>query len=138
MATVAGLLPLFASGMDLLGDSGVYVLLPMLVLLIVRATVWAHGLDSLLVHPAGQDGPAPTPSVGSSARHSLHELLRTLSEEDLRAEWCDSAERLRAPAAERDEIVQWRAALLDEMRRRDPAAFDRWLLTEVRRASGHS
>lgn len=128
LAVVAALLPPFATGMDLLGDSGLYVLLPMLGLLTVRATVWAHGLDSRLGHAAVQDGPAPVPSTGSSARCSPHELLRTLSDEDLLTEWRDGVGRLCVPTAERHEIVRWRAALLDEMQRRHPAAFDAWLL----------
>ena len=128
LAAVAGLLPPFATGMDLLGDSGLYVLLPMVGLLIVRATVWAHGLDSRLGHAAVQDGPAPVPSTGSSARCPPHELLRTLSDEDLFTEWRDSVGRLSVPTVERHEIVRWRAAILDEMRRRHPAAFDAWLI----------
>lgn len=128
LAAVAGLLPPFAAGMDLLGDSGPYVLLPMVGLLIVRTTVWAHGLDSRLGHAAVQDGPAPEPFTGSPARCSSHELLETLSEEDLLTEWRDSLGRLRVPTAQRDEAVRWRAALLDEMTRRHPTAFDTWLL----------
>ncbi|SFO76163.1 hypothetical protein SAMN05660464_1034 [Geodermatophilus dictyosporus] len=128
VATAAALVVPFGTGIQVLGAAGAHLLLVAVGLLSVHGTVWIHRLDPGAV-PAGRGGPAPLREDPADTCPPP-ELLRTLPLEDLVAEWHASGDQVhRSSAARRHAVVQWREAVLEEIRRRDPEGFDHWLCT---------
>ncbi|MGY2079670.1 hypothetical protein [Modestobacter sp. SYSU DS0657] len=107
------LLP-FATGIGLLGSAGVLVVPLLLVLCAVTAAGWLAELDT---------GPAPAP------REPLPCPVDQLTTEQLFATWSASGDQLRRPVSPgtRAELAELRAALLDELLRREPETTARWL-----------
>lgn len=131
-AVGTALLVPFSAGVLQLGDRGAYLLLMAVPAVTVLAGVWAYGLEIPTeapdpdVHRAGSTVPPP-PSPSRSA--SPDELLQVLPLDDLIAEWRSSAQVVHpSSGSHRHTAVRWRQALLEELRRRDPAGFDQWLL----------
>lgn len=139
-AVAAALFVPFASGVHTLGEAGGYLVMVLVLLFSVLSTVWAHGLAVPTAPPRTTTGP-PRPATqqpGSPDQPSSHELLRALSVDDLIAEWRSSGEQLHpSSGALQHTAVRWREALLEELRRRDPQGFDKWLLDGMRRGPEH-
>lgn len=126
VATATALFVPFCVGAGELGAVGGYLLLALVGLLSVRGTLWIHGLDAA-ARSAGAGAREPLPEDPAEAGRP-HELLRTLPLEDLVAEWRATGGQVhRSSAARRHAVVRWREAVLEEIRRRDPAGFDEWL-----------
>lgn len=139
-AAAAVLFVPFATGVHELGAAGGYLVMVLVLLFSVVSTVWAHTLSV----PAAQPQPAAGPSRSVSRppespdQSSSYDLLRTLSVDDLIAEWRRSGEQLHpSSGAPQHTAVRWREALLEEFRRRDPRGFDTWLLDGMRRGPEH-
>lgn len=126
VAAAAALFVPFCLGVGELGAVGAYLLLAQVGLLSIRGTLWIHRLDAG-ARSAGASARTPLPEDQADSCPP-HELLRTLSLDDLGAEWRATGGQVhRSSAAHRTAVVRWREAVLEEMRRRDPAGFDDWL-----------
>jgi len=122
----------FLAGVVQLGDLGAYLLLLAIPLGTVLAGVWAYDLEistaSTTPDVRQMCSTVRSPESGNQSSPP-HELLRTLPLDDLIAEWRSSAEQLHPPSDSHwHTAVRWRGALLEELRRRDPAGFGEWLL----------
>ncbi|SFO59302.1 hypothetical protein SAMN05660359_04555 [Geodermatophilus obscurus] len=139
-AAIAGLFAPFAKGVEQFGEAGGYLVLLLVVMFTLLSLLWA---DTLQVPPASSrtasrrapsTAQPPEPPDPSSSR----DLLQALSVKDLIAEWRRSGELLRpSSGAPRHAAAQWREALLEELRRRDPGGFDNWLLDGLQRGPEH-
>ncbi|MGY1845404.1 hypothetical protein [Modestobacter sp. SYSU DS0875] len=111
------LLP-FATGIGLLGSAGVLVVPLLLVLCAVLAAGWLAELDT-----------SPAPASRETLPEPLRHPVDQLTTEQLFAAWSASGERLRRPvsSATRADLAELRAALLDELLRREPETTARWL-----------
>ncbi|MGY1667661.1 hypothetical protein [Geodermatophilus sp. SYSU D00696] len=126
VATGAALFVPFCTGVRELGAVGAYLVLALVGLLSVRGTLWIHRLGTG-VGPAAPGAREPLEEDTATACPP-RELLRTLSLDDLVAEWRATGANVdRSSTGHRHAVVRWREAVLEEIRRRDPAGFDAWL-----------
>ncbi len=139
-ATVGALFAPFGVGTQLLGERGAYLFLFLTGLVIVLGAHWLHRLEVPTRPAAAADdrSPAPPSRPTESAHLPPHELLRTLTLDDLIEEWRRSDELFhRASPADRRAAAEWRGGLLDELERRDPRGFDDWVLDGTTRGLEH-
>lgn len=116
---VAAALVPFHEGVQLLQGFGTAIALTVLVLLVI---VGSDRLKDVNVRP-------PTGATGTGDASSYVDLLRVMPLELVFSEW-RALERGGSvlPGEPRGpDVVQVRALLLDEMQRRDPVGFGRWL-----------
>ncbi len=138
-ATVGALFAPFGVGTRLLGERGAYLVLFLIGLVIVLGVHWLYRLE-VPTRPAVADdrSSAPPPQPTESVRLPPHELLRTLTLDDLIEEWRRSDELFsRASPADRPAAAEWRGGLLDELERRDPRGFGEWVLDGTARGPEH-
>ncbi len=120
----------FGVGIQQLGDRGAYLLLVLIGLLTILGSHWLYRLEVPTGQFAVDDRSSPPPSRPTEAAHPPpHELLQTLTLDDLVDEWRRSDELFqRSSVTDRRAAVEWRGGLLDELERRDPRGFDDWVL----------
>ncbi|WP_166487401.1 hypothetical protein [Geodermatophilus obscurus] len=138
-ATVGALFAPFVMGIHQLGDRGVHLLLALVGLLTILGSHWLCRLEV----PTGQapvDGQSapPPPRSTEAPHHPPHELLQSLTLEDLVDEWRRSDELFHPTSlADPRAAADWRGGLLDELERRDPRGFDHWVLDGMTRGPEH-
>lgn len=120
-AVATGLFFPFVIGMEILGSVGGPVSVAIVVLGTLVSVGWAHRIAS--------DDTVPPTATGRGLSDadltSFRALLRALPLEELLHEWRWTGSKLRA---DRHVAAQLREALLEEIDRRDPEGFQRWLL----------
>jgi hypothetical protein len=138
-ATVGAVFAPFGVGIQQLGDHGAYVFLVMIGLLTILGSHWLYRLAVSTDQAAVDDRSSPPPPRPTDAAHpSPHELLQTLTLDDLVDEWRRSDELFyRASLADRRAAAEWRGCLLDELERRDPRGFDDWVLDDTGHGPEH-
>ena len=120
-AVATGLFTPFVIGMETLGSVGGPVSVGIVLLGTLVSVGWAHGIAS------GDTVPSTGTARGLSDADmaSFRALLEALPLEELLHEWRWTGRKLRA---DRHVAAQLREALLEEINRRDPEGFQRWLL----------
>ena len=138
-ATVGALFAPFATGIHLLGDRGAYPLVVLLGLLTILSSHWLYRLEVPTRPAAVDDRSSSAPPRPTEVAHpAAHELLRTLTLDDLVEEWRRSDELFhRASPTDRRAAVEWRGGLLDELERRDPHGFGDWVIDGMTRGPQH-
>jgi hypothetical protein len=138
-ATVGALFAPVGVGTRLLGDSGAHLFLVLIGLVTALGAHWFYRLEVPVRPAAVDDRSSPPPPRPTEAAHPPpHELLRTLTLEDLIDEWRRSDELFhRASPTDRQAAVEWRGGLLDELQRRDPRGFDDWAHDGTTRGPEH-
>lgn len=127
-ATVAAYLVL-AGLVAVLGNAGAVVILMLLATAGLWTWWWRH---------AGRDPGQPTTRIPRPTRPAVPSIMPgTASIQELCAAWCRSYWLLHdlPPGLGRCQVVNIRECLLDELERRDPAGFQRWLQTGARAGS---
>ena len=117
-AAAAAILP-FHEGVELLQGLGTAVAATVLVL---ASVVGNYRLSTL-------DVPVPAGATGPGGATSYAELLRVMSLDTVLSEWRALGHGVGLSSGEQHspDALRLRALLLDEMQRRDPAGFRRWL-----------
>jgi hypothetical protein len=117
-AAAAAILP-FHEGVELLQGLGTAVAATVLVLVTIVGNYRVSTLDV----------PVPAGATRPGGATSYAELLRVMSLDTVLSEWRALGHGVGLPSGQhhRPDVSQLRALLLDEMQRRDPAGFRRWL-----------
>ena len=138
-ATVGALFAPFGAGIQQLGDRGAHLFLVLIGLLTILCFHSLYRLEVPTGRAAVDERSCPPPPRPTEAAHPPpHELLQTLTLDDLVDEWRRSDELIhRASPIDRRAAVEWRGGLLDELERRDPHGFGDWVLAGMARGPEH-